>query len=332
MIYKFKDWVDQDKIGWHFVCSNPKGIRIIEKNPGKIIWQYLCHNENAIHILAKNPDKIDWDWLGKNRGRGAIDLMKKNWYMRFWHSIGENENALDLIEHPSSRFIGQLEWNTNPRAIKILEDRLKKGYRVCLTSLARNPGAIHLIEQNMDKMNENYQKGGDAWRILSWYGHGIHLLEQNPDKIHWRDFNSMNPFALRVLEKYPERIDWEQLSQNKHAVPLLEKNLDKVCWSFLCYNVNAVHILEKHPEKINWHSISTNPNACHLLERNLDKKDKFNWHCMGLDEHIYEIDYKYLEDRCNVYKEELIQRSMHPSRIEKYGEAGYGLEDILEFI
>jgi hypothetical protein len=53
---------------------------------------------------------------------------------------------------------------------------------------------------------------------------------------------------------------------------------------------------------------------------------------MGLDEHIYEIDYKYLEERCNVYKEELIQRSMHPSRIEKYGEAGYELEEILDFI
>jgi hypothetical protein len=53
---------------------------------------------------------------------------------------------------------------------------------------------------------------------------------------------------------------------------------------------------------------------------------------MGLSDHIYEIDYKYLEERCNVYKEELIQRSMHPRRFEKSGEAGYGIEEILDFI
>jgi hypothetical protein len=275
-------------------------------------------------------NKIDWDWLGKNRG--AIDLMKKNLDRGFWHSIGENEHALDLIEHPRSRFWGSLEWNTNPRAIKLLEDRLEKGYHVCWTSIARNPGAIHLIEQNMDKMNENYQKGGDAWRILSRYGHGIHLLEQNPDKIHWRDFNAMNPFAIRVLEKYPERIDWQELSHNKHAVPLLEKNLDKVCWGFLCFNKNAVHILEQHPDKIKWSCLSRNPNAGHLLEKNLDKKEHFYWDVMGLFDYIYEIDYKYLEERCDVYKEELIKRSMCPRRIEKYGEAGYELEEILDFI
>jgi len=198
--------------------------------------------------------------------------------------------------------------------------------------LARNPSAIHLIEQNLDKMNEDYQKGGDAWRILSWYGHGIHLLEQNPDKIHWSDFNAMNPFAIRVLEKYPDKINWRELSQNEHAVPLLEKNLDKVDWAFLCFNRNAVHILEQHPDKISWSCLSRNPNAGHLLEKNLDKKAQFNWHVMGAYDYIYEIDYKYLEERCNVYKEELIKMAMHPRRIAKYAEDGYDIEDILGFM
>lgn len=331
-IYKFKDWIDTNKIGWHFVCSNPKAIRIIEQNRDKIIWQFLCRNENAIHILEKNLDKIDWDWFGHNRSRGAIDLMMKNLDKDFWFSIGANENAMDLIEHKKGRFWGHLEWNTNPRAIKMMEERMKKGYRVCLSSLAKNPNAVHLIEQNIDKLNENYQKGGDAWRLMSRYGHLIHILEQNLDKIHWRDFSSMNSQALRVFEKYPDKINWMDLSQNKYAIPLLEKNLDKVYWSFLSYNENAVHILEKNLDKINWDGLSQNKNALHILEQNLDKKDKFNWNCMGLCEHVYEIDYKYLEERCNVYKEELIQKSMSPKKLQRYIDEGYNVAEIFEFI
>jgi hypothetical protein len=53
---------------------------------------------------------------------------------------------------------------------------------------------------------------------------------------------------------------------------------------------------------------------------------------MGACDYIYEIDYKYLEERCNVYKEELLKKALHPSRIIKYGEDGYNIEEILEFI
>jgi hypothetical protein len=258
--------------------------------------------------------------------------MKKNWNKNFWYSIGENENAMDLIEHPMSKFHGKLEWNTNPRAIKKIKRQIEWGHHVSWTCLARNQGAIHLIEQNLDKVNECDKRGGDAWRILSRYKHGYHLLEQNLDKVHWSDFNAMNPCVVQMLEKYPEKTNWLQLSQNPYAIPLLENNLDKVDWSFLCYNVNAVHILEQHPDKINWSCLSRNPNASRLLEKNLDKKDQFCWDVMGAYDHVYEIDYKYLEERCNVYKEELIQKAMHPRRIAKYTEDGYDIEDILGFM
>jgi hypothetical protein len=122
------------------------------------------------------------------------------------------------------------------------------------------------------------------------------------------------------------------LSQNIYASPLLEKNLDKVDWDFLCYNENAIHILEKHPDKINWRCLSNNENAIHLLEQNLDKKDKFNWNTMGSFEHVYEIDYAYLAERCNIYKEELIQRTMRPIKLQRYIDEGYDIEEILEFI
>ena len=42
--------------------------------------------------------------------------------------------------------------------------------------------------------------------------------------------------------------------------------------------------------------------------------------------------YNTLKERCNIYKEELIQKTMHPNRILKYLEQGYEIDDIDNFI
>ena len=41
----------------------------------------------------------------------------------------------------------------------------------------------------------------------------IHLLEQNPEKINWH-YLSQNPAAIHLLEKHPEKIDWSWFSSN----------------------------------------------------------------------------------------------------------------------
>jgi hypothetical protein len=45
--------------------------------------------------------------------------------------------------------------------------------------LSRNPNAIDILEQNLDKVN---------WYGLSENPNAIHLLEQNLDKIKWNFF------------------------------------------------------------------------------------------------------------------------------------------------
>ena len=47
---------------------------------------------------------------------------------------------------------------------------------------------------------------------------------------------------------------------------------------------------------------------------------------------IFELDYNALEERCNIYKEELMQVALHPSRIEKYLEQGIAIEDLDNYI
>jgi hypothetical protein len=71
-----------------------------------------------------------------------------------------------------------------------------------------NPAAIHLLEQNPDKID---------WEWLSQNPAAIHLiskaLEQNPDKIYWQ-WLSYNPAAIHLLEQKPDKIEWWNLSMN----------------------------------------------------------------------------------------------------------------------
>ena len=57
----------------------------------------------------------------------------------------------------------------------------------------------------------------------------IKLLEQNLDRVNWGAL-SLNPNAIPILEKNLDKVHWGELSQNPNAIPILEKNLDKVSW------------------------------------------------------------------------------------------------------
>ena len=126
-----------------------------------------------------------------------------------------------------------------------------------------------------------------------------------------------------------ENINWECLSMNPNAIHLLEKNLDKIFWKYLSGNPNAIHLLEKNPNKINWYWLALNPNAIHLLEKNLDK---INWDRLSENPSIFELDYETLKERCNIYKEELMQIAMHPSRIQKLLDMGISIDELDDYI
>lgn len=72
---------------------------------------------------------------------------------------------------------------------------------------------------------------------------------------------------------------------------------------------------------------SSNPNAIDLLE---EKPDKINWRYLSENPSIFEIDYYYdeLNQRCLIYKEELIQKAFHPSRIQKLLDRGISIDDL----
>ena len=80
----------------------------------------------------------------------------------------------------------------------------------------------------------------------------FHLIDE--EYIGVLCFNT-NPFVIRLLEQYPDKIYWGNLSQNKGAIHLLEKNPEEIHWGVLSSNPNAIHLLEQKPEKIDWNRL-----------------------------------------------------------------------------
>jgi hypothetical protein len=115
---------------------------------------------------------------------------------------------------------------------------------------------------------------------------------------------SGNINALHLLEKYPERIDWDWLSSNRNALHLLERNPEKADWMCLSWEPRAIDLLEKNQERIHWQWISSNPS--------IFKK---------------RVNHMYLYQRMNIIREELMMKCMHPSRLERYLGMGGDIDD-----
>ena len=69
-----------------------------------------------------------------------------------------------------------------------------------------------------------YIRPGNYRTYLSSNENAIHLLEQNIGKINWGKLNH-NLNAPNLLAKYPDKINWSILSLHPNAISLLEKNV-----------------------------------------------------------------------------------------------------------
>ena len=89
-------------------------------------------------------------------------------------------------------------------------------------------------------------------------------------------------------------------------------HIDMIDGDLLSLNPNSINFLEQNPDRIVWYWLSSNPNAIHLLEQNPDRID---WYALSRNPGIFEIDYGFYTERCNVFKEELIQGVYLPRRV-----------------
>ena len=72
----------------------------------------------------------------------------------------------------------------------------------------------------------------------------------------------------------------------------------------------------------------------HLLQKNLDTKDLI--YLILSNPSIIDFEYQYeyvtIKERCLIYKEELIQKAFHPSRIQKYLDMGISIDELDNYL
>jgi hypothetical protein len=216
--------------------------------------------------------------------------------------------------------------------------------------LARNPSAINIVKNKLKQdpdilcnpcLNDNsYNKIHWTDLCLNTSDEAVEIIKNNLDKIHWVYFSqNSNPKAIEILKNNLDKVDWYYLSQNPGAIEILENNKDKIKLDMLCGNPKAIHIIEKmltDGKYISWYNLSSNSNAMHILEKNLDKvswcklsenpkaiyileknREKIIGWCLARNPSIFVLDYSKIEENNSRMKKEIIEKSMHPNRIDR---------------
>ncbi len=194
------------------LSGNPVAIPTIEQYLDKMDWSQISENENAFELLLAHPDKIDFLHLHRNihpdayklydvyseyircmpynfnEGYAMIPYIKKrHWMIDSWICNNTNQEAEYLIrdfinEQDELPFLWGKKLSANPVAVDIMKERLEY---IDWFSFCQLEEAVDIIRENINKLDDN------CWKCLS-----------------------SNSSAVPVLEQYPDKLDWNELSKN----------------------------------------------------------------------------------------------------------------------
>jgi hypothetical protein len=269
-----------------------------------------------------NQSKLNPPCLNENEN--ALDYLMENYEMIRMKHLFRNPSFKILPHHVNdSDIFPNIFLNRQPG----IEDIIKHIPQRCWYYICQNPRCIDLIQET----NINYYN----WSSLSKNPKAIPILLQHRNYIDWQRL-SMNPCkeAIDLLMQNPDKIDWLQFSTNPYAIDVLRQNPDKINYWGLSWNPYAIDLIEARIAKknslngISWLGLSQNRNAIHLLEKN---QDKIDWLLLSLNPGIFQPNYKQLTvERMNVLREELMQKTLHPSKIQYWLDNGMSLDDLPE--
>lgn len=316
MEYKLRDWIPLDKLDWSGLSQNPSpgAIELLQQNQNRIDWNNITYNTNpdAMKIIEKNINKISNERFGLenlSQNPNAASFLEKNPKYINWQGLSSNPSpiAIKLLEQNKDKIHPHLlASNTNPKAMPLLEkveDINEIFHNFIFKKLVKNPNAIYFFKKYTDKLNQS-----QLYDILVNPGAIDFILENYPDKLNLylhRLSSNPSPTAIELLEKNPDKIDWEHLAMNKSpdAIKLLEKYPDKLRtrvgmfgWPYLSRNPNAVNLLENNVDKIMWEQLLKNPNpsALSLIEKHpeyvdIEKLDRLHlWEDLSANPAIFQ--------------------------------------------
>ena len=310
--------------------------KLVDGIPVHKLLQYpsfLFQNKNALYFLMANNIEINYYSLSGNTNPIAIQLLKEeikvNPDVRIdWGALSKNPKAMKILKANRGKIVwGFLSFNTNPEAMKLIEDEIKVNpMHINFEGLAANetPEAMKLIEDNLLIENTIYTINWNRfWQILSRNSKAIKILKANREKIDWCELSgNQTDEAIKLLEEKmitnPDIVNWNILSgnPNQRAFAILEANPKKINYRRLSNNSNpkAIELLKKRMEvqndrlstndKIDWAELSKNPAAIELIKiriiyednlphntyMRLELRDKINWSELSTKPFIFTLE------------------------------------------
>jgi len=243
----------------------------------------------------------------------------------------------------------QLSMNPHPGAIQFLQSN---PHRINWHMISTNPSAIHIIRENLNKISID---------MLTLNSEALDIILQHPINWFWFSKNPAafksdfvknehkfisNLYTTQFLEnKSPEAFEFmlrhkniftqsaynHMLSANPFAYKYMLRyepyNISHLNWFYLSENPEAIGLLLSQRERIYWPTFCKNPSpdAIHLIKLNPDKITPSIWQNPG----IFELDYQAMSiHRTAIILEELMLKTLHPSRIEYWLENGMTIDDL----
>ncbi len=298
-----------------YCISNMESVYKLNIVSQRDVYKYvssLCLNPHpaAMALLEERyMDRVDWHALSENPAAGHI--LKRNVSRIVRDQLSKNpcDDAMDLLKANPRR----INWfvlcgNPNPLAVEMIADQLSKNRedKVDWSELMSNPGAIEIIKRM-------YNEDGLVHEELC----------RNP-----------HPDAIKILTENMDKINWAELSTNSGAMELLRANPDKIVLSKLVYNTNAGDLMYEMIERdsgvkgmINAGTLSKNPGMMRVLKKHRDLRRP---NTLFRNPGIFEYDYEAIGKRCDVYKEEMMERLAHPANAPCFQWLGWDEENVFE--
>lgn len=358
-----ENWDNYEMDDFYEMLQYPKFIELIITRLSILSSHYLSKNPDAIHILTKNPDLIDWAMLSTNPSSKALEIIEENIineyigttkqldvkcsrtysnYPAFWRLLATNTNpkAVELIEKYYYKinplFLDQESidfWHDlskNPNAIHLLE---KYPRYIDWTTILENPNAVPIIEKNLDKIHN------DDWIILSGNLNAVHIFEKPEylNKLYDWSYLSKNPKAMHIIVNNWDKVDWITFSQNPSAInmiiQLLQEQKDYHTKNMKNIEIKIkINIYNYFPNNLeNDLNDEKNHNIYRSLYKYYDYFYKIDYPSLSKNPAIFELDYQGLKKRCDIYRKELIEKTMHPSRMIALLEKGFDLDNLEDY-
>ena len=293
-----------------------------EKQKFKSEFIFLSKNANATHVIKEHIDKCNFLMLLNHPEVLNIFGDTLN------DKIAEEEQKDTNNNNNDQRNKLLIKWLCgNEKLLSIVVNRFlsyNNPYtEFAIHQLADKPYAINIIEGSL-RMFLLYERS-NFWEKLCQNSGAIHIIEEYMDKLPFINWKGMclneNAKILSMIERNLYRLDllcWSNLCKNLNAIHILEKNEDKIVWNILCKNVNAIKILEQNIDKLDehcWSILCVNPQAINIIEKNLDKLSEKNWNDLYRNPNIFMYDYEKISKNKEDTNKELIEYYNHPERL-----------------